>query len=187
VIAALFVQTGGVYFGLPDVDPWDERRDARLYDGPYAVVAHPPCQRWGKFYWRGKRGARAVLGQDEGCFAAALLAVMKWGGVLEHPLGSLAWPAFGLRRPPTEGGWVLAGDHLGWTCCVYQGHYGHRAPKASLLYAVGVKLPELIWGPSKAKGRIEMMSSRGGVRSATPIQFRDILLAMARSSTERDE
>jgi len=28
VIAALFVETNGVYFGLPDVDPWDERRDA---------------------------------------------------------------------------------------------------------------------------------------------------------------
>jgi len=24
VIAALYVQTGGCYFGLPDVDPWDE-------------------------------------------------------------------------------------------------------------------------------------------------------------------
>ena len=43
MIAALFVETGGVYFGLPNVDPWDEERDARLYDGPWPVVAHPPC------------------------------------------------------------------------------------------------------------------------------------------------
>ena len=28
VIAALFVETGGAYFGLPNVDPWDEARDA---------------------------------------------------------------------------------------------------------------------------------------------------------------
>ena len=35
MIAALYVETGGVYYGLPDVDPWDEERDARLYDdGP---------------------------------------------------------------------------------------------------------------------------------------------------------
>ena len=43
MIAALFVHKGGAYFGLPDVDPWDEARDARLYPGPHPVVAHPPC------------------------------------------------------------------------------------------------------------------------------------------------
>lgn len=26
-VAALYVETGGVYFGLTDVDPWDEARD----------------------------------------------------------------------------------------------------------------------------------------------------------------
>lgn len=26
MIAALYVQTGGAYYGLPDVDPWDEAR-----------------------------------------------------------------------------------------------------------------------------------------------------------------
>ena len=46
MIAALYVETNGVYYGLPDVDPWDEARDARLYDGPFPVVAHPPCPRW---------------------------------------------------------------------------------------------------------------------------------------------
>ena len=48
-IAALFVATDGAYFGLPGVDPWDVRRDARLYDGPHPVVAHPPCQLWVNF------------------------------------------------------------------------------------------------------------------------------------------
>jgi hypothetical protein len=42
MIAALFVQTGGAYFGIEDVDPWDEPRDARKYFGPHPVVAHPP-------------------------------------------------------------------------------------------------------------------------------------------------
>jgi hypothetical protein len=27
MIAALFVETGGCYFNIPDVDPWDEQRD----------------------------------------------------------------------------------------------------------------------------------------------------------------
>ena len=51
-IAALFVETDGVYFNVPGVDPWDESRDARKYSGSHPVVAHPPCQRWGR-YWHG--------------------------------------------------------------------------------------------------------------------------------------
>lgn len=30
-IAALYVETDGCYFGLPGIDAWDEKRDARAY------------------------------------------------------------------------------------------------------------------------------------------------------------
>ena len=41
-VAALYVQPGGVYYGLPDVEPWGlPERDAREYAGPWPVVA--PC------------------------------------------------------------------------------------------------------------------------------------------------
>lgn len=43
MIAALYVEDGGEYFGLEDVDPWPIGRDARNYAGPWPVVAHPPC------------------------------------------------------------------------------------------------------------------------------------------------
>lgn len=37
-------------------------------------------------------------------------------------------------------------------CHVEQGHYGHRARKATWLYAVNLRsYPDLIWGPSEAK------------------------------------
>lgn len=156
MIAALFVATGGVYFGLPDVDPWDERRDARSYPGPWPVVAHPPCERWGR-YWHGGPTAheRQRLGADRGMFAAALWAVRTFGGVLEHPECSAAWPWHGLIRPPHTGGWVVA-DHLGgWTCCVEQGHYGHRARKKTWLYSCRVELPSLRWGPSAKRVRMD--------------------------------
>jgi hypothetical protein len=52
-VAALYVQTGGSYCGLEGVDVWDEGRDARNYCGPHSVIAHPPCQRWGKL-WAGQ-------------------------------------------------------------------------------------------------------------------------------------
>lgn len=108
MIAALFVESDGAYFGLPHVDPWDEPRDARRYSGPLPVVAHPPCQRWGR-YWHGapNKPRQHRLGEDGGCFAAALTAVRNYGGVLEHPAHSHAWRFFGLADVDNDVGQVL--------------------------------------------------------------------------------
>jgi len=201
IVAALFVWPNGIYYGLENIIPWGPPRDAREYDGPYPVVAHPPCERWGR-YWSGGPSAkiRKKLGDDDGCFESALKSVRKWGGVLEHPEASKAWKNFGIFEPPRWGGWIYAGDGRGWTCCVEQGHYGHRARKATWLYVCGVSdLPSLKWGASKAKirlddgfhsaeeqkraiktGACQRMSKRE--RAATPIQFRDMLLSIARSA-----
>lgn len=155
MIAALFVATGGAYFDLSDVEPWDQVRDARLYAGPWPVVAHPPCDRWGR-YWHGGPSAkqRRLKGDDQGCFASALWAVRTFGGVLEHPEASAAWDWFGLERPSHLGGWERA-DRWGHTCCVEQGHYGHPARKKTWLYAVGANLPLLVWGPCAGKQRLD--------------------------------
>jgi len=206
IVAALYVETGGCYFGVPGVDPWDAARDARKYAGPWPVVAHPPCQRWGKM-WFGqpltvkRTGQRKKLGDDGGCFKAALDIVRKFGGVIEHPWGSLAWPHFGLTTPDRAGGWIMA-DFLGcWTCCVEQGQYGHYARKPTLLYAFGIEdLPSLRWGYNHANldpavvermglaraKRLGEVGARGGgtdssQRIGTPYPFRDLLISMARS------
>lgn len=78
MIAALFVDEAGCYADLPGIDVWGASRDARTYDGPYPVVAHPPCQRWGRF-WHGstRKPHQFRLGDDEGCFAAALVAEIE--------------------------------------------------------------------------------------------------------------
>ena len=205
MIAALFVQEDGSYYNLPDVDPWPEGRDARLYPGPHPVVAHPPCQRWGKM-WFGQpltvktTGVRKKKGDDGGCFESALAAVRKWGGVLEHPWGSHAWSHFGLNMPSRKGGWIMADFLGGWTCCVEQGRYGHYARKPTLLYAYGVELPELRWGKSEMKldpavvermglkraKRLGEVGARGGgtnstPRIHTPVEFRDLLISIART------
>jgi hypothetical protein len=199
VIAALYVLADGVYAGRPDVDLWPETRDARLYDGPHPVVAHPPCARWGR-YWFGGPSARVrrVKGDDGGCFAAALASVRQWGGVLEHPEASSAWATFGLTPPPRAGGWIAADMVGGWTCCVEQGHYGHAARKATWLYAVGVPLQTLPWGSSGTRTRLDAgyhtaeerrREQRTGAchqrlskrqRLSTPPPFAELLLAMAR-------
>lgn len=199
-LAALFVETDGTYWDLPEVDPWDIHRDARKYRGPYPVIAHPPCQRWGR-YWGGapNKPNQYKLGLDEGCFASALSSVRNFGGVLEHPKDSHAWNYFGLTRPPNSGGWVSADDYGGFTCSVEQGHYGHLSRKGTWLYAKAPNLPELVWGKSPQKihptalarygyakaRRIGMMAMVGGkdktkIRNATPPEFRDMLLSIAR-------
>lgn len=200
MIAALFVLPDGPYASRPGVDPWPEERDARLYAGPYPVVAHPPCARWGR-YWSGGPSAknRRVLGDDAGCYASALASVRRWGGVLEHPEASHAWREFGLPRPPRAGGWVR-GFCGGWSCCVEQGHYGHAARKATWLYLFGVDdPPSLRWGPAPKghlldeglhsaeerkravrTGACQRLSKRQ--RALTPDDFASLLLAMAQEA-----
>jgi hypothetical protein len=187
-IAALFVETGGSYYGLPGVDPWDQERDARKYAGPHPVVAHPPCQRWGKLWagqplWIKRTGERKVKGDDDGCFASALASVREWGGVLEHPWGSHAWPHFELRTPPRAGQWVAAdmfgyvppGHRGGWTCCVEQGRYGHYARKPTLLLVYGLEfgeLPDLRWGISEPSFPPEAIEKHGLAYWGTRLQRR---------------
>jgi len=202
LIAALYIEPDGCYADLPGVDAWDEARDAREYAGPWPVVAHPPCQRWGRF-WHGstRKPHQYKLGDDGGCFEAALSAVRKFGGVLEHPCDSHAWKWFGLERPKRHAGWNEPDNHGGRSCYVEQGHYGHMSRKPTWLYACKVGFPELDWskgeqrlhpvaleryGYAKAR-RIGMTAMVGGknktkIRNATPPEFRDVLISMARTA-----
>jgi hypothetical protein len=208
-VAALYVATGGAYFGLEGVDPWDEPRDARGYDGPHPVVAHPPCTRWSRF-WSGGPSAkvRRVKGDDGGCFAHAFACVNLYGGVLEHPEASHAWDHFGITIPPRSGGWVRHDPHYeqpagrAWTCCVSQGKYGHRAQKLTWLFYVGhAPPPSMLWGLTPGRDRLDegfhSAAERKAARAAgvkprkrlstaenlaTPVPFRDLLLSIARSA-----
>ena len=196
-IAALYVETDGPYFGLPYVDPWDEPRDARNYAGPWPVVAHPPCQRWGAMAlvnylrWGGEHNRP---GNDGGCFASALAAVRKWGGVLEHPAKSRAWKEHGLT-PPRHVGWSRCIDG-GWVCEVWQSAYGHRANKATWLYAFGFMPPSLDWRRHRGTHQVGFQDQRGKASNkptlsrseaaATPIAFRVTLRLFEVERVERE-
>ncbi len=187
-VAALYVDPHGVYANLPGVEVWDEARDARTYAGPWPVVAHPPCARWSR--WAGFTEAvfRLTKGEDGGCFASALEAVRTWGGVIVHPAYSEAWDAYGLPEPTVYEGWT-GGICGGWSAYVEQGRYGHKAKKATWLYAYGVDPPILRWGHTpdqlhewkvswhgRSKGGPELTKRE---RSATPVEFRDVLIGIA--------
>lgn len=190
MIAALFVRKGGAYYGIPDVDPWPVERDARLYAGAWPVVAHPPCSRWCQLAYVNQKRYGHKVGDDGGCFAAALDAVRRWGGVLEHPAFTHAWPAFQLARPP-RAGWAQSIDG-GWVCQVAQVAYGHRARKMTWLYYSGARPPPpMIWTEPVAQVLVGFMANRGGrdvprihqtEAASTPPAFRDALLNLARWS-----
>jgi len=136
----------------------------------------------------------------------ALASVRKWGGILEHPERSHAWPHFGLNKPPREGGWIAADFDGGWTCCVEQRPYGHYARKPTWLYAVGCDLPELAWGKGqrqldpvvvnrmglKRAIKLGEVGGKGGgtdssPRIGSPPAFRDLLISIATTCTPRTE
>lgn len=193
MIAALFVDARGCYADVPGVDLWDEKRDARLYTGSDPVVAHPPCSRWCQLASVNEKRYGHRIGDDDGCFATALANVRRCGGVLEHPAETIAWRTFGLRTPHRPGGWLptACGGHV---CHVEQGHYGHRARKATWLYTFGVELPALTWGKSVARATVSFCRNHGGgdlprlskvEARRTPPEFRDVLLGIARSVQRR--
>lgn len=151
MIAALYVSSRGIYTRMPGVDAWPESRDATRYQGPYPVVAHPPCGRWCRLAGLVEARWGHARGVDGGLFACALADVRRWGGVLEHPAHSAAWSAFGLPAPHRSGGWQRGMDG-GWAAHVEQARYGHRARKETWLYyysAGGYAPPaDLRWGNS---------------------------------------
>lgn len=185
----LFAAPGSIYKAL-GLDCYDEARDARTYVGSAPVVAHPPCQLWGKMAavnfkrWGGEHNRP---GNDGGCFRFALDTVNRCGGVLEHPAGSYAWAAHGLARP-VAGRWSESGD--GWVCEVWQATYGHRANKATWLYYRGVTPPsDPDWSRPVGTHQVGFQDRRGKARNkptlskreanATPRAFADYLISLA--------
>lgn len=201
MIAALFVARNGTYWNRQDVDAWDKERDARNYAGPHPVVAHPPCQLWVNFAalnYKRYGGDHNRPGNDGGCFAFALAAVRRFGGVLEHPAFSNAWEQYGLMRP-RDGQWadfyseVESGQSSfvrNWVCEVWQSAYGHPARKRTWLLYVGHPLvapTELNW--SREPGthqvgwfdRIKPTLSKSEANK-TPAAFAEALISLAKQS-----
>ena len=126
-VAVLFARADSNYKALTDCEVYDADRDARTYDGPWPVVAHPPCRAWGRLrtFAKPRNGERL-------CATWSVRQVRRFGGVLEHPAGSTLWPRAGLPAPG-----ACRDKYGGWTLGIHQHWWGHRAAKATLLYIVG--------------------------------------------------
>jgi hypothetical protein len=128
-VAALYVDPLGPYPKLEGVECWDETRDARLYDGPHPVVAHPPCGPWGSL-------RHLSTGGGADCGPRAEAQVRMTGGILEHPSGSKLFDA-GAWPLPSDSGKDCFGGH---TIIVDQVSWGHVCRKRTWLYIVGVPI-----------------------------------------------
>lgn len=186
------------------VDCWDAERDARKYDGPHPVVAHPPCGPWSRLRHRYK-------GNEHDCAPRAVEQVRKFGGVLEHPAASRLWehPFYGnagheadcfIEKLPTFDG--TEDSFGGYAIEVDQVEWGHVARKRTWLYLVGIPRTRLEEPPfpgrqpthrcgSTTIGRPDGTRYRpaSGLKSAsaaqcrrTPPLFAEYLIRLARAA-----
>jgi hypothetical protein len=147
-------------------------------------VAHPPCERWHQLSAVNHKRWGYKIDDDDGCFAAALAAVRRWGGVLEHPAESRAFKFHGLPEP-IDDGWqrTIDGD---WVTEIWQSSYGHRARKRTWLLCAGITPPLLRWRRVAGKYQIGKFDQKlpllpDAELAATPLAFRDLMISIARS------
>lgn len=130
-ISALYVRKDSVYKAL-GIDCWDIERDARLWPGGNPIIAHPPCRSWGKL----SGFAKPREGEKELAIKSVEL-IREWGGILEHPAASRLWPLLNLPLPGCYD------EYGGFSICIDQFWFGHKAQKKTLLYICGCDLDDL--------------------------------------------
>ncbi len=163
-VAVLYVDKNGIYPKLAaelDLDCWDESRDARKYDGPWSVVAHPPCRNYSSL----KHLAKSDYSD---CAIVALEQVRKFGGVLEHPARSALFDRFRPGYPPWPGD--LPDPWGGVTIEVAQVEWGHVARKRTWLYCIGTRAFER--SPFPDREPTHWVSGFRSTTGATPKRYK---------------
>lgn len=154
-VAVLFARQDSIYKSIPGCDVFDLDRDARTYAGNLPVVAHPPCRAWGRL----RHLAKPRFDEKDLAFFA-IEQVRRCGGVLEHPEASSLWKAAGLPKPRSG-----PDSFGGWTLGIRQSDFGHRAPKDTWLYIVGIEPGQLPPIPIELGDPPRLITNRKGIRS----------------------
>ena len=188
-VAVLFARADSHYKTLPGVEVYDMERDARTYDGPWPVVAHPPCRSWASL-----RHCAKPRPDERNLARLAVGLVREFGGVLEHPHRTTLWdaqalPAVGVRDQ--FGGFTLVVDQHWW---------GHRAQKRTRLYVVGCEPRDVPAMPIKlgdATHTVGLWSGRDKATcrpsigkaefEATPVEFAAWLVELARRCARAEQ
>jgi hypothetical protein len=186
MISVLYVREDSVYKTL-GVDCWDIERDATKWPGGNPIVAHPPCRAWGKL----KAFAKPRPNEKE-LAKQAIKDIRKYGGVLEHPRHSSLWKEMKLPKPGE------VDEYGGYSICVDQYWWGHKARKKTLLYICRCPKSELppipirldavthyVGYPKSFKGkpRNGMKEITKKEREETPVRFAEWLIEVAQRCT----
>lgn len=177
-VAALYIDPKGPYPGLLGAEYcWPLARNAKLYDGPWPVIAHPDCGPWSRL-------RHLCRNQDPECGLHAIAQVRAFGGVLEHPADSKLWLTFGLPSPGFK-------DDYGFTLAVNQVSWGHSCAKPTWLYCCGIDRSKAEAGvrtggtPThvvcKGPGVWDLPVASKPAKRRTPIEFAKWLIELARS------
>lgn len=181
MIPVLFARKDSIYKQL-GCDVWDIDRDAHKWPGGRPGIYHPPCRAWGQLAHMAKPRP------DEKALAIwSIWQIRKNGGVLEHPRASRLWPYLNLPVGNETD------QYGGYTLCVDQSWWGHKATKNTLLYIVGcnrVDLPQIplcfnaieftISSKIKKKsGRRTKSELPKSEREKTPVDFAKWLICVA--------
>jgi len=131
-IPILFVLPGSQYKTYPFTDCYDEERNALLFSGNDAIIAHPPCRLWGRLSHFSKAPPIERL-----LAIWAIIQVRKNGGILEHPAGSRL---FRKMRIPLDG---TTDQYGGYLISINQHWFGFQARKRIYLYILGCTRSQL--------------------------------------------
>jgi hypothetical protein len=106
----------------------------------------------------------------------AMHHVRGFGGVLEHPITSKLWQEADCL------GWGIRDQWGGVLVPIAQSAFGHRAPKHTGLYMVGINIPE-VPPPGEASGLVEFMGRPE--RERTPLALAKWLVDLVGASHGR--
>ena len=186
-ISVLFVREDSIYKSM-NLDCWDIKRDARNWNEGCPLIAHPPCRAWGRL----SHFAKPRPDEKELAIYSINL-IRKYGGVLEHPAASKLWKEMNLPK----------GNEIdkfgGFSLCINQSWFGHKAEKRTLLYICGCCKEDLPIVPLKFDAIefvIETSIKKGSSgfrksvtkkeREATPVELAKWLVEVAEKCTKNN-
>lgn len=159
-IVILCAAEKSVYNYLPDVEVFNQVKDAYSFSGQNKVIAHPPCAQWSRL----KSFARVNMREKDLAFFC-YEKVMENGGIFEHPYGSSFFKYVGVKP----------------TIILDQYDFNFPARKRTALFfsnckPIGFQPGNVLNIPRK----VALMSQEN--RSITTIQFADFLISSVRNS-----
>lgn len=138
---------------FPDLDLWDETRDAYNFNSENHVIAHPPCAQWSRLHKFAKENKKE---KDLAMFCLDL--VQRNGGIFEHPHGSHFFKYAGIKP----------------TIHVDQHWFGFPCKKQTWLYYAQVEPAQFPLNFNAVEGKVEYMDKR--FRSVTPVAMIEFFL-----------